>query len=214
MLNKYPNTKNWRRIRFNNKVHFGYEPELNPRILHQPWEKTCANYIVEHKNPTKKYQKKVHNWGAIRYGFKSELTFYDINSNTNGKMTQDVYIKQILKPVVLPWIRAGQSFVLEEDGDNSHGPNKHNSVRQWKEKYGLKHYINCALSPDLSPVENAWFPVKIQMRKVPYWDDQITMDLARKGWDNIDQSTINKWVDGMPERLQAVLDYEGRITAF
>ena len=214
MLNKYSNSKDWRRVRFSDEVHFGYGSESKPRILRRPWERTCADCVVERKDPTEKDQKKVHAWGAIGYDFKSELTFYDISSNTNGKMTQDAYIKQILEPIVLPWIRAGQSFVLEEDGDSGHGPSKHNPVRQWKEKNGLEHYINCALSPDLAPIENGWFPVKVQVRKVSHWDDQITMDLAREGWNNINQCTINKWIDSMPERLQAVLDYEGRITAF
>ena len=50
--------------------------------------------------------KRIHAWGAIGYNFKSELKFYDIPSNSNGKMTQKDYIEQILEPVVKPWIDA------------------------------------------------------------------------------------------------------------
>ncbi len=32
-------------------------------------------------------------------------------------MNQQVYIDQILEPIVKPWIKAHQDFVLEEDGD-------------------------------------------------------------------------------------------------
>ena len=94
-------------------------------------------------------------------------------------MTQDAYITQIFEPVVLPWIQAGHSFVLEEDGDSGHGPGRHNSVRQWKEKHDFKYYVNCALSPDFVSIENGWLLMKLQVRKVPHWDENMTMDLAR-----------------------------------
>jgi hypothetical protein len=59
-----------------------------------------------------------HSTRNIRYDFKSELKFYKIPSNSNGKMTQKAYIEQILEPVVQPWIKRGDEFVLEEDGDS------------------------------------------------------------------------------------------------
>ena len=123
MLNCYPTTENC------DEVHFGYGPETALRILRCPWEKDCLDCTMEHRNQSEKDQKKIHAWGAIRYGFKSELMFYNIASNTNGKLTQAAYINQILEPVVLPWILRGDKFVLEEDGDSGHGPNGNNPVR-------------------------------------------------------------------------------------
>lgn len=61
--------------------------------------------------------------------FKSDMTFYRVPGNTNGKMSQQVYIDQILEPIVKPWLMAGHDFALEEDGDSGHGPSKHNIVR-------------------------------------------------------------------------------------
>ena len=40
--------------------------------------------------------------------------------NINGKMSQKVYIDQILEPIVKPWIDAHYDFVLEEDSDSVH----------------------------------------------------------------------------------------------
>ena len=56
------------------------------------------------------------------YGFKLDLTFYNVSRNTIGKMSLKVYSNQILKPVVKPWLLKGQDFVLEED--NKSGPRK------------------------------------------------------------------------------------------
>ena len=96
-------------------------------------------------------------------------------------MSHEVYINQILEPVVKPWIQSGQDFVLEEDGDSDHGTGSNNIVRDWKEKNGLKHYFNCASSPDLAPIENCWLMPKQKLRSVPHWDDETTEELIREG---------------------------------
>ncbi len=40
--------------------------------------------------------------------------------NAVGKMTQAVYIDQILEPYVRPWLEAGDHFVMLEDNDSGH----------------------------------------------------------------------------------------------
>lgn len=43
----------------------------------------------------------------------------------------DAYINSILEPVVKPCIMAGEDFVLEEESDSGHGPNKKNPIRMY-----------------------------------------------------------------------------------
>jgi hypothetical protein len=45
-------------------------------------------------------------------------------------MTQEVYIKQILEPHVLPLLKENPDLVLFEDSDSGHGPGKSNPVRE------------------------------------------------------------------------------------
>jgi hypothetical protein len=129
-----------------------------------------------------KDEKRVHAWGAAGYDFKiPKLIFYEVSTNSNGKMTQQVYRDVILEPIVKPWLHSGQSFWLEEDGDSGHGPAKNNNtVRKWKEENGLKYFFNCTHSPDLSPIENCWQPPKAHTRRVPHWDDQTTKELMQE----------------------------------
>ena len=102
----------------------------------------------------------------MEYYFKSDLTFYEVPENTNGKMSLQVYINQILEPVVKFWLLEKQDFVLEEDGDNGHGKAKNrNIVRQWKEENNLEYFFNFASSPDLSPIENCWQSPKQHLKK-------------------------------------------------
>ena len=214
MLERYPEPSDWHRVRFSDEVHFGYGPEMVPRVLRRPWERGCSDCAIERRDSSDKEQKKIHAWGAIGFNFKSDLVFYEVNSNSNGKMSQDVYINQILTPHVLPWILRGDDFVLEEDGDSGHGPSDHNKVRTWKQKNGLESYFNCSQSPDLAPIENAWFPVKNQVRKAPHWDAEATIKLAVEGWLNISQDTVNKWVESMPNRLRQLIRGGGKLTAY
>ena len=77
---------------------------------------------------------------AVGHNFKSDIHIYEVPGNTNGKMSQKLYIDKILEPIVKPWLQAHHDFVLEEDGDSGHGPGKSNIVRTWKEQNGLESY--------------------------------------------------------------------------
>lgn len=67
------------------------------------------------------------------YDFKSDIIFYDVPGNTNGKIFLQVHIDQILEPVIKPWLLAGHDFALEEDGDSGHGKAKNKNIgRIWK----------------------------------------------------------------------------------
>ena len=108
----------------------------------------------------------------------------------------------------------GNEFVLEEDGDSSHGPGHSNIVRTWKDMHGLKHYFNCSNSPDLSPIENCWLVPKSVLQKVPHWDDVTMKELILEGWGNVSQDFINEQVNSMPDRYRAVLEGNGKMMGF
>lgn len=50
--------------------------------------------------------KQLHSWRAIGYNFKSLLVWYN-SGNSNSKITQEVYKKEILEPYVVKWIKQG-----------------------------------------------------------------------------------------------------------
>jgi hypothetical protein len=225
MKAKYPNSENWRRVRFSDECHGSFGPEGSCNIIRKAGQRDHPDCIQEYHEPKSKKKReeakeekpKVHWWAACGYDFKSDIRFYNSPTNSNGKLSHRVYIDQILEPVVLPWIMRGDDFVLEEDGDSGHGYSKNNTmniVKQWKQDYGLETYRNCADSPDFSPVENAWHWPKKRLRQVPHWDEKTMKELVVEGWESLRQETINNWVDDMPNRLQKCIDREGRRTAY
>jgi len=123
-------------VRFSDKVHFSFGPQGRIYILCKLGERNCPDCIQERDQPKNKKRKrdlenepeldlsyKLHAWASVGYGHKSQLVFYDVG-NGNGKMSQQVYVDQIVKPIVQPWLEAKEDFVLEEDGDSGHGYSK------------------------------------------------------------------------------------------
>ena len=197
------------------EVHFGRGPQRNLQIIRKPGQRTCEDCIQEQRQPEEKdkKQKRYHCWTAVGWNFKSQLIFYEVPSNSNGKMSQRVYIDSILEPVVKSWME-GHEFVLEEDGDSGHGSGKDNIVRRWKGANGLRYYFNCPHSPDLSPIENCWQVPKQTVGRQPHWDDDTTIAAIKEGWAKLSQAKINQRIDSMPKRIDDVLDMQGKLTGW
>lgn len=190
MLERYPEPQDWWHVRFSDECHYGYGPQGKTYVIRRPWERYCPDYIIEKQEPAEKDLKRLHCWAAVGHDFKSELVWYNVPSNNNGKMSLQVNRNQILEPVVGAWLREGQYFVLEEDNDSGHGgggKKKKNIVMAWKEKNRLEHYFNCSFSPDFVPIEKAWTFPKQEVKKRPCWNDELVKELAEEGWAKLQQ---------------------------
>ena len=115
MLSRYPLKEQWKRVRFSDELHSGFGPQGQLHIIRKPGVRYRQDCVQYGDKPAEKDEKRVYAWAAIWWNFKSDIHFYTVPSNHNGKMTMDVCINQILKPVVLPRIKRGDNFVLEED---------------------------------------------------------------------------------------------------
>ena len=86
MLAKYPTPQYWRKVRFSDKVHFGYDSQGRVWVTRKLGERFCPNYIQHKDLPKSKNTNRVYAWGAIGYDYKSKL--YQYNTDTsNGKIT-------------------------------------------------------------------------------------------------------------------------------
>jgi hypothetical protein len=130
MLSRYPDKQDWHHVRFSDESHFGVGPQGKLLIFRKPGQRYYSNCIQERDEKLDKevaWTRRVHAWGAMGHSFKSNLEWYTIPPNRNaksdqktGKMTADVYLNRILIPIIQPWLKRGDKFVLEEDNDSSH----------------------------------------------------------------------------------------------
>ena len=135
MLDRYRHPTDWHRVRFSDEGHFGHGAQDKLNIIRKPGMRYCQDCVQEVDEPSEKDKKRYHCWAAVGHNFKSDIHFYEVPGNTNGNMSQQVYIDQILEPIVKPWIQAHQDFVLEEDGDSGHGPGKSDTALMERKKW-------------------------------------------------------------------------------
>ncbi|KAF1814001.1 hypothetical protein P152DRAFT_301152 [Eremomyces bilateralis CBS 781.70] len=124
MKARYPTKYTWRKVRFSDESHAGHGPQGKLIIIRRKGERYCPKCVQRERDVKEDAKKKVHVWGAAGYDFKSDLTTYDVPSNTTGKMSQSVYIDSILDPIIKPWIQNGHDFIIEEDQVSGHGPTR------------------------------------------------------------------------------------------
>lgn len=224
MLERYPKPEDWEHVRFSDEVHFGWGPQRKLRIIRKQGQRHCMDCLQRREikdDAIEEGDKRVHAWAAVGFNFKTPLLFYDIPSNTNGKMTQQAYISQILEPVVSKWCKEPAArWTLEEDRDSGHGVSTNSVVEQWKHCHGmhrnqgnLRFYFNAPQSPELSIIEACWQSPKQYVRTVPHYDNETLRELADEGWSNCHPDFINKLVHDMPRRLKDVRDSEGQMAA-
>ena len=204
--------REWQKVRFTAEIRFGLDPqEKKLSIIRRPGERYCFDCIQYNPEPAAKNKKVLHAWAAVGWNYKTPLMWYTTSDN-NGKMSQKSYIEQILEPIVLPWLEAGEDFILEEDDDSGHGAADNNSrARRWKKEKHLNYYINASKSPDLSVVENAFQPLKQELSNTERWDEEKLFQRANEAWKYVSYEYINNQVASMEERMQEVLDSDGRM---
>ncbi|KAL8331077.1 hypothetical protein RB593_001839 [Gaeumannomyces tritici] len=214
MLEEYGAKEDWYHVRFSDETHFGWGLGGRARVLRRPWERDCPDCVQEMNEPVdEKDTKRVHAWAAVGYNFKSDLIWYDVPTNDNGKMTLKVYRDKILEPVVGAWLRDSQNFVLEENNDFGHGTGRKNIVKTWKEENKLKSFWNCSVFPDIPAIEKAWRAPKRKVKDQPVYNDTTVVKLAEEAWRKQKQETINEFVDSIPRILSKIIEGEGKMTA-
>lgn len=116
VLHRCFDRQDWYRVRFSDEVHFGYGPQDKLHIIRKPGMRYCHSCIQENPEPAEKDRKRYHCWAAIGHDFKSGINFYEVIGNTNGKMSRQAYIDQILEPIVKPWIQASRILFSKKMG--------------------------------------------------------------------------------------------------
>jgi transposase len=132
-----------------------------------------------------------------------------------------VYQEQVLYHRLSRWLgdlatERGQVYSLEDNATvhNSHATNE---VRL---ELGLERLPHPARSPDLNPIEHVWAIVKkavLKRQRSGLLTLNSVEDLwvaMRDEWDAVPQETIDRIIDSMPARLEAVIAVNGWHTRY
>jgi hypothetical protein len=95
-----------------------------------------------------------------------------------------------------------------EDGAPIH---RSNAPKIWREKRRLKKLDWPPSSPDLNPIENLWYIMKVRVNC--RFREGMTLEDLRNDlievWNAFDSEYYNKLIESMPRRMRAVVAAKG-----
>ncbi len=169
-------------------------------------------------------------WGSIACNYKSPLYRFNLKAPTpelryvltrpfleraaNG-INGPKYAEWVLRGPLLDDVRVlegrGRHPLVQEDNAPIH-----NNEYCDKTELGLVCFPHPPTSPDLNPIENAWFELQSRladMQPRSRRSDDFWVCCGR-AWDDIPMDYINKLVEGMPRCLEAVQRRDGWPTRY
>ena len=135
----------------------------------------------------------------------------------NERLNSSRYIRDVLSKFYsmfyLPLLEDHPRICFQQDNAPAH---RASHTRNWFDKMDLAVLSWPAQSPDLNPIESLWGILQRQINareSIPKNLHELKVALL-EAWDNIPFSTIDRLVESMPKRLQALKISKGMQTKY
>jgi hypothetical protein len=128
---------------------------------------------------------------------------------TGNAMTQKYYSDRLL-PVYINAVNTlriqepnlPHSWLLQEDGDPSHGLRKEGLAYRLKKANWITNHSHPPQSPDLNPIEACWNILKQRVRKRTWNTIAELREIIQDEWDKITMQEIRDRISDMPRRCK------------
>lgn len=152
------------------------------------------------------YQSRIQEWKAT----KPHQVEIQVKGNA---MTQKYYVERLL-PIYTAAVKSmsgidEKTWLLQEDGDPSHGMRKKGLAQEYKEANGIQNLAHPAQSPDLNPIEGIWAIIKQRLRRRIFDSEEEMKEALQEEWDKITMEQIRDRISDMPRRCAALVKSGG-----
>ena len=154
---------------------------------------------------TVKHPLKINIWG---YFIDNNIGSIDIFSEN---MDSIKYV-QILEDNLLPIIEnTDEELIFQHDNDPKHTANitkaffKNNNITTLEWPPG---------SPDLNPIENVWYLLKIKIHKRKPKNKDEFINIITNEWLKFDSRILKSLINSMPKRIQQVIENNGDVIMY
>lgn len=145
-------------------------------------------------------------WGAFVESSMSNLVVIP-----PGQSKAVDFIEVVYKGELLGFLAQTSNAFLMEDGAPIH---RALVSKAWREQHLIKTFKWPAQSPDLNPIENIWSLLKhaVHTRRIRPRTTKDMLTALNEEWQRVSKDYLNKLINGMPERIQAVIKNKGGTT--
>ncbi|KIM94036.1 hypothetical protein OIDMADRAFT_136698, partial [Oidiodendron maius Zn] len=102
-------------------------------------------------------------------------------------------------------------WLIQEDGDPSHGMRKRGLVQKYKEAHDIQNLDHPAQSPDLNLIEGIWAIIKQQLRRRIFNTKEEMKEALQEEWDKITMEEILYLIADMPRRCAQLIKSGGKL---
>ncbi|KAG0803905.1 hypothetical protein G6F15_013161 [Rhizopus arrhizus] len=207
---QYWTVHDWRRVVFSDETKINIWGSDGCKYY---WKQKCDRLQPHHIDVTVK-----HGGGgfmSLNY-ITSEgpgYAFQDYNGAMDSELHQEILstsLKDTMEYYGLNW----KTSVFQHDNDPKH---RSKSTTQWMKDSGMVYIDDwSSQSPDLNPTEHVWHHLKL---KLSMYDSRATSihelwGRVENEWNSLTKEQCIKYIDSMPDRIQAVLAKKGVSTRF
>ena len=179
--------------------------DFSHKYKHFNWER--AMFSDEHT--VRLGKSRVSMWGGITKDQIFELKIL------HGHLNNDKYIREIMTPIVKPYIQENPDDILIHDNAPCHISFK---SRSWFKHNNISVLQLPPQSSDLNLMENLWSSLRFQLEEMSDrkpLTDQETMDMINEAWREVQElytaAFLEELYESMEERLEMCIEKHGNL---
>ena len=149
-------------------------------------------------------------WGCISHDCKLDLV------TIQGNLTGDQYIRDVLKPVVVPHFDNHPLSTRPVYMDDNARPHRSRAVTAYLKSEAVTSVPWSAMSPNLNLIEHIWDMLgrRILAREPPVQNIRQLEAALHREWQQLSQQDIRRLSGGMRRRVEAVIQARGGYTRY
>jgi len=194
----------WKKVLWSDESLF---PMMNNKRVQRIWKKRSEGLNKKNIRPTETLKRCYRMGVCLGFGRRE-------SGRNHRKMDAPYYVNKILAKYLCQSaekLEIRGNFVFQSDNDPKHTSRL---AKKWLSEHVVEVLEWPAQSPDLNIIEHLWDHLDRNVDKSKRTSLQTFRTALFETWRNIDHKTIDRLIESIPKRLQAVIDAKGGNTTY